>query len=354
MAFADWPLSNGSVNPPGWLYVSPQRLEHGHRLLASTVGFLVLALFLWRWFRAKHPAHEALLLVLSFVFIFISVHMADGMAKKGDAAAVSAPAGFLSAQTLWSFAVALGLVVLAWLWRGLRSSRWDLLLKLSAASLVTVVAQAVLGGLRVLEVSDPFGIAHGCLGQLFYCLLLAIAVVSSPSWARGGLALGEARQHRVVFLSSLLFIAVVVQLLLGAIVRHTQRGGLAATDVLTTAGHLVPPMVPVGVFTIFLHKAWAVVVFILAIVTGLAAARAWRAHRWITVLPRLLLLLPVAQLTLGVFVVHTGKKFWVTNLHVLNGLAILGTAFLVLVTAWRSSPLPPPLAKDRERRHPSS
>ena len=36
MAFLDWPLSNGSVNPPGWLTEIDKFAEHSHRLAATT------------------------------------------------------------------------------------------------------------------------------------------------------------------------------------------------------------------------------------------------------------------------------------------------------------------------------
>jgi heme A synthase len=46
----------------------------------------------------------------------------------------------------------------------------------------------------------------------------------------------------------------------------------------------------------------------------------------------------VAQIALGISVLVTGspehKKFWVTNFHVLNGLAILAVSFGLAVRAW--------------------
>ena len=353
MAFSDWPLSNGSVNPRGWLYVPPQLLEHGHRLLATCVGFMVLGMFFWLWRREGRPLIVAFALVIAFIVIVIAVHKADKLVFLEEDTGAN-QTSFPSPTMLWLLAGITVGAVFWWLINGLRSGKWPLLLKLTAAALVTVVSQAVLGGLRVLEVSDPLGIAHGCLGQLFYCLLIAVALHSSRFWGEGAPPVPDSRQRRLLFLAALLFFAVVVQLLLGATVRHTQRAGLAAADVLTTAGYLVPPMAPLDVFTIFLHKAWGVLVFFLALLTGHRAGRAWhRQHTWVTFLPRLLLFLPLVQVTLGVFVVHTRKSFWVTNFHVLNGLFILGTSFLVLITAWRSHPLTA-VAHDAERRHPSA
>jgi cytochrome c oxidase assembly protein subunit 15 len=44
MAFLDWPLSNGSVNPPGWLTEIDKFAEHSHRLAATGLGLLCVAL----------------------------------------------------------------------------------------------------------------------------------------------------------------------------------------------------------------------------------------------------------------------------------------------------------------------
>lgn len=44
MVFEDWPTSNGSFNPPGWLADPAMRAEHAHRLLGALVGLLAIAL----------------------------------------------------------------------------------------------------------------------------------------------------------------------------------------------------------------------------------------------------------------------------------------------------------------------
>ena len=46
MAFLDWPLSNGSVNPPGWLTEIDKFAEHSHRLAATGLGLLAIAIAL--------------------------------------------------------------------------------------------------------------------------------------------------------------------------------------------------------------------------------------------------------------------------------------------------------------------
>src|SRR3954471_24073091 len=44
MAFADWPLSNGSVNPHGWLTEIDKFAEHSHRLSGMMMGLITIAL----------------------------------------------------------------------------------------------------------------------------------------------------------------------------------------------------------------------------------------------------------------------------------------------------------------------
>ena len=44
MAFSDWPLSNGSVNPDGWLVNPDMFAEHSHRLSGMIMGFITIAL----------------------------------------------------------------------------------------------------------------------------------------------------------------------------------------------------------------------------------------------------------------------------------------------------------------------
>lgn len=47
MAVPDWPLSFGSLNPPGWWRNDPVFWEHSHRLAGATVGLLTVTLGIW-------------------------------------------------------------------------------------------------------------------------------------------------------------------------------------------------------------------------------------------------------------------------------------------------------------------
>lgn len=69
MVFLDWPLSNGSINPPGWMTDPDMLAEHSHRLTGMVIGLLTLGLCVWTWCVeprrwVKYLALGALLLVL--------------------------------------------------------------------------------------------------------------------------------------------------------------------------------------------------------------------------------------------------------------------------------------------------
>src|SRR5579862_2915327 len=49
MAFPDWPLSNGSLNPKGWLSNEAMFSEHAHRLSAGVMSIVIMVIGAWVW-----------------------------------------------------------------------------------------------------------------------------------------------------------------------------------------------------------------------------------------------------------------------------------------------------------------
>jgi len=49
MAFPDWPLSNGSLNPKGWLSNEAMFSEHAHRLSAGVMSIIIVVIAAWVW-----------------------------------------------------------------------------------------------------------------------------------------------------------------------------------------------------------------------------------------------------------------------------------------------------------------
>jgi cytochrome c oxidase assembly protein subunit 15 len=112
-----------------------------------------------------------------------------------------------------------GLVIAAW---KAEPRRW--MRTLAAAALGAVFLQALLGGLTVLtRLPAPVSVAHACLGQVFFTLTALVAFGSSEAWRRpSGLAADAARP--IFAAAAAAAAAVFLQLVLGAVVRHTAGG----------------------------------------------------------------------------------------------------------------------------------
>ena len=111
-------------------------------------------------------------------------------------------------RLLASAAGLLTTILAVWLW--LKEPRqW--MQWLGVIAFLLVVAQGVLGGLRVTLKMDDLGIVHGVVGQSFFILLCAIALFTSRFWAKWsadenkvlvarGLRSAGAGRHRLDFL----------------------------------------------------------------------------------------------------------------------------------------------------------
>jgi len=148
MIFPDWPLSNGSLNPDGWLSNADKFSEHGHRILGALVGMATigLAVLLTR----RDPRR-------------------------------------------W-------MKVLGWV------------------AVVFVCGQGLLGGIRVTKSQTLFAMFHGCTGQVFFALMVALAYFTS----RDGRERPErGSDTRAVFaMAAGAAFATLGQIVLGARVRH--------------------------------------------------------------------------------------------------------------------------------------
>lgn len=111
------------------------------------------------------------------------------------------------------------LVLAAWLWKA-EPRAW--VRRLGYAALAAVIIQALLGGLTVLLLLPPaVSIAHACLGQGVFCLTIALAWCTHPQWATASTAM-PSEAWRALRASSLLVAEfAALQLVLGAIMRHT-------------------------------------------------------------------------------------------------------------------------------------
>jgi cytochrome c oxidase assembly protein subunit 15 len=251
LSVPDWPLSYGKLMPP---MIGGVFYEHGHRMVATTVGILTVVLAVW-------------------------------LAK--------------------------------------REPRWWVR-RLGLLAVATVVAQGVLGGLTVIFLlPTAVSVAHACLAQTFFCLVVAIAVVTSPRWDPQPDG-ARASASRVAALAAG---AVFVQLVIGAVMRHT-KAGLAIPDFPLALGRLVPAIDSFPVAIAFAHRAWALVV------AGLVFWAAAAAHR--SGLRRSALFLASlvpTQVALGALTVLSRKGVAITTAHVATGALLLGTSLAVSLGA---------------------
>jgi len=335
MVFADWPLSLGSFNPPGWLENMIPFLEHSHRLIAKLVGLLVLTLFCWAYVRSGKRALEVFLLVITMAVI-LGVFIAAGSERVDPVQ-----------KQKWLF-LGLGLATLpiGWLVWSWRSRGWSLLQKLTALALLMVTTQAIFGGLRVTEISNAFAVVHGCFAQAFFCVLILIVMVSGESWTSSGYA-APASGGRFLRGAGIGLVALVgMQLIFGASMRHFHRHALADDDLFLTQGQWIPSFEDPMIALLFLHKFTAVCLFVFVVgmvlkLRGKTSPGDTAAGKHVAVILALL----VGQIVLGLSVIGTGKSFWITNVHVLNGLAILALAFVFAVKAIRGKSSEAVLAK---------
>ncbi len=264
LAVPDWPNSYGwfMFSFPFEKMVGGIFYEHGHRLIASTVGFLTIILAVWTW-------------------------MVD-------------------------------------------PRRW--VGRLGIAALGAVILQGLLGGITVLLLLPaPVSIGHAGLAQVFFCLTVTLAVVTSRGWNSSVPPVDDAMLRRVALATTIL---VYGQIILGATMRHI-GAGLAIPDFPLAFGRVLPPAWSAPIAVHFAHRLGAI------LVTGAILATAghvWYHHRRRRELrrPALLLGLLVAiQVTLGAFVVWSGLQPVLNTAHVVNGALVLATSLVLTLRSYR-------------------
>lgn len=328
MAFADWPLSQGTVNPEGWLKHLAMFLEHGHRLIASLVGVMTLVLFATTFVRNGRNVLELLALVVTLAVMVDLVRRGGAERMEADRKAI-----------YWWASSAVAVLVVSWLVFSWKKRQWSLSCRLSALALLLVTFQALLGGIRVTEISDSFAVVHGCLAQGFFCLLILIILISSPRWSEWKAISGDGARTLLRVGSTFLCSAVFVQLILGALMRHHHRHGLADTGIVLTGGNWLPDSGNAILVIMFLHKYWAFLVTVLTACLAVAVIQRLRRDHIIRRLIIVLALLLGVQIFLGICVIITVKSFWITNFHVINGLLILAMSFVAVVFSWKRDPI---------------
>jgi cytochrome c oxidase assembly protein subunit 15 len=264
-AFPDWPLSNGSLNPRGWLSNLAMFAEHSHRLSA---GFMTV----------------------------------------------------------------LAVIIAAWLWRT-EARAW--LRRLGYFAVALDVAQAVVGGLRVLldhihiqsldtSLGQLIAMLHAVLAQALACTLIALAVSCSRGWITRATPVGPGVRRAGLACCVLLFL----QLGIAAVMRHSFAGLAIPTFPWSTPeGGLLPTAWNFRVGINFAHRAMAVVITAAVLVFVVALWRDRGASLGLRAGASALVSLLAFQILLGGAIVRTYRAVSVTTGHVLVGALTLATAF---------------------------
>ena len=242
-------------------------------------------------------------------------------------------------------------VLAVWLWV-VEERRW--LRWLGVVAFLGVVAQGVLGGLRVTQLKDELGIFHAALAQLFFALVCGIALFTSKWW-RSASANGVGARFRTVYIATTLIFA---QLVIGATMRH-EHAGLAIPDFPLAYGKVWPSMddaaiarynqirlestaahaiTASGVALQMTHRILAGLILISVLFAAVKTLRRFSAQSLPGKLALGWLTLIAIQIGLGAATIWTNKSADIATTHVAVGALSLATGAMLVLTSPRCVP----------------
>lgn len=215
--------------------------------------------------------------------------------------------------------------------------------RLSCAVLGLVCVQGLLGGLTVWFLLPPWlSASHGTLAQTILCLAAWLAYACSQEWsvASAGspdrLEAGDDPQgkatSRAFSAGVLALVAVFVQLILGAWMRHTEAGLAVAFFPLSATGGVLPEFIDERVVIHMAHRGFA---FVAALAVWRLSVLAGSARGVLQRHGTLLALAVLVQGLLGAMVIWQQRSPFVTSLHVSNGALVLLLTWLLVLRLWR-------------------
>jgi heme a synthase len=219
-----------------------------------------------------------------------------------------------------SFVGLLTIILALWLWR--REPRKPVR-RLGWFALGAVVTQGILGGLTVLYfLPAPVSVMHACLAQAFFCMVSALALVTSSSWKQLRCPISsELKGTSMRQLCALTTGTVYLQLILGAMLRHSQSGLL-----LHVAGAFLVTFfvawITVRIFKYYAHIPW---LFRSAMILGILLA----AQLSLGIGSYLVRLVSRDDVQPGVFMVT------VTTAHVAMGALVLVRSLILTIQCYR-------------------
>ena len=153
LSVPDWPTSFGTFRMPRM--VGGIKFEHGHRMIAGTVGILTILLAIWIWRQDSR-----------------------------------------------------------------RWVRW-----VGFTAVMAVLAQALLGGITVLFfLPVAISAAHATLGQIFFCTATSLAFFTRADWNWNEPKVEDSSSPSLQHLTTITTGVILIQLILGAVYRHSKEG----------------------------------------------------------------------------------------------------------------------------------
>ena len=218
-----------------------------------------------------------------------------------------------------------------------------------------VIIQGLFGGLTVLLfLPTPVSVIHALLAQTF--LMVTIFISYGLSKERANRMLNESTDYKVLRFPTYLVTSIVyIQLIIGALMRHTQSG-LAIPDFPLSGGYIIPtfnqemlntiqslqfesglPFVTLSQIVIhYFHRVGALAVAISIGCLTLNIIQSKISNKRLYRLIGFLITLLIIQIILGAFTIWSVKEPFITSIHVVNGAVILGVSTLLIL---RVSPI---------------
>jgi cytochrome c oxidase assembly protein subunit 15 len=215
--------------------------------------------------------------------------------------------------------VILTLILAGWLWRS-EPRRW--VRRLGVISVLTIFAQAILGGITVLFfLPVDISVAHACLAQAFFCIMVSLALFTSADWRWDEPRAKDSSSLSLRRLATATTVLIFVQLMLGAAFRHHGFG-------------IIPHVVGAGLVTV------AVLWMLVRVLSEFQGERRLTRPLW------LLIGLMVGQVTLGagsyweVWTNQNGPQplppvVLVTTTHVAVGALVLASSLALTFQTYR-------------------
>lgn len=275
MAFLDWPLSNSSINPEGWLTHEDMLAEHSHRLLGASFGLIALLLIIGT--QRREGRRWVRVLAISFFAIVLAQGIVGGLRVRLD-------------------------------------------------QLNTGADNNIMG--------RTFCIIHAAGAQITVCVLATLTLATSRFW----FTLSQQHKPVSASMRTLGLCAsftLFIQIILGAIMRHVEAGMAIPTFPFTPEGSLLPSLWSFPITIHWLHRLGAVfaTVAILAFIGKILSDG--HTRKCLSILAGAVLVLLGVQLWLGAATIWTQNNPAIASTHMLVGALLLTSTWVLTFATYR-------------------